>query len=140
MSALSYPKIIIDPVNRFPGGHADIGGGWECEEGETPLSHVPLVWIVREAQRAGLEFDEEKMAKLGCIDDNMMATETKGVPTIALSASPGQMNGGGTDQLATESKVKKLLVETASKGKLHDCLRIGQGLPVGSVLRWRLME
>ena len=27
----------------FPGGHADIGGGWALKEGEVPLSHVPLV-------------------------------------------------------------------------------------------------
>jgi uncharacterized protein (DUF2235 family) len=53
----------------FPGGHADIGGGWDLGEGEHALSHTPLVWMVREARRAGLEFDEEKVRELGCWDD-----------------------------------------------------------------------
>ncbi|GME51786.1 short chain dehydrogenase reductase family [Neofusicoccum parvum] len=51
----------------FAGCHADIGGGWSLEEGEeSPLSHVPLVWMVREAQRAGLRFDENKIHALNC--------------------------------------------------------------------------
>jgi len=33
------------------------------------LSHVPLVWMVREAQRAGLNFDEEKLHALNCCPD-----------------------------------------------------------------------
>ncbi|KAL1616373.1 hypothetical protein SLS54_008469 [Diplodia seriata] len=51
----------------FAGCHADIGGGWGLEEGEdASLSHVPLVWMVREAQRAGLQFDENKLRALHC--------------------------------------------------------------------------
>lgn len=42
----------------FAGGHADIGGGWQICKGETwPLSHAPLVWMIHEAERAGLRFD-----------------------------------------------------------------------------------
>jgi uncharacterized protein (DUF2235 family) len=42
----------------FAGGHADIGGGWQKCEGESwPLSHAPLVWMIHEAERAGLKFD-----------------------------------------------------------------------------------
>lgn len=42
----------------FAGGHADIGGGWKRCTGETwPLSHAPLVWMIHEAERAGLRFD-----------------------------------------------------------------------------------
>ncbi|KAE8352138.1 hypothetical protein BDV28DRAFT_135709 [Aspergillus coremiiformis] len=41
----------------FPGGHADIGGLVPLEPGEPwSLSHVPLVWMVREAAKAGLSF------------------------------------------------------------------------------------
>ncbi|EKG14989.1 hypothetical protein MPH_07889 [Macrophomina phaseolina MS6] len=51
----------------FAGCHADIGGGWDLETGEeASLSHVPLVWMVREAQRAGLQFDEHKLRALNC--------------------------------------------------------------------------
>jgi uncharacterized protein (DUF2235 family) len=42
----------------FAGGHADIGGGWMKQTCETwMLSHTPLVWMVHEAERAGLRFD-----------------------------------------------------------------------------------
>lgn len=30
----------------FPGAHGDIGGGWDLPDGEEPLSHGPLVWMV----------------------------------------------------------------------------------------------
>jgi hypothetical protein len=32
-----------------------------------PLSHIPLVWMVREAQRAGLNFDSVKLEALHCV-------------------------------------------------------------------------
>lgn len=35
----------IDEV-WFPGGHGDIGGGWDLPDDEVPLSHGPLVWMV----------------------------------------------------------------------------------------------
>ena len=55
----------IDEV-WFSGGHADVGGGWEMLEDSKSASHVPLAWIVREAMRAGLPFDAEKVAEMGC--------------------------------------------------------------------------
>ena len=80
----------------------DIGGGWPLHPGEdVALSHVPLVWMVREAQRAGLEFDEGKLQALNCGYPDMLPPqspsenprdETVGpVPTIAIendSATP----------------------------------------------------
>ncbi|KAJ4300887.1 hypothetical protein N0V90_002975 [Kalmusia sp. IMI 367209] len=51
----------------FAGCHADIGGGWPLHPGEdAALSHVSLVWMVREAQKAGLQFDEVKLRALDC--------------------------------------------------------------------------
>jgi len=45
----------------------DIGGGWPIDpDEEVPLSHIPLVWMVREAQRAGLNFDSVKLQSLHC--------------------------------------------------------------------------
>ena len=55
----------IDEV-WFSGGHADIGGGWEMLDDRKSASHVPLAWIVREAMRAGLPFDADKVAEMGC--------------------------------------------------------------------------
>ncbi|KAK3486912.1 uncharacterized protein B0T23DRAFT_236865 [Neurospora hispaniola] len=57
----------IDEV-WFSGGHADIGGGWSVEEGQKPASHIPLCWMVREAMRAGLHFDPDKIQDMGCVD------------------------------------------------------------------------
>lgn len=38
------------------------------------LSHIPLVWMVREARRAGLSFDESKLRALNCVEDESPAT------------------------------------------------------------------
>lgn len=38
----------------FPGGHADVGGGYP--EAEAGLSLIPLAWMQRQAAAAGLEF------------------------------------------------------------------------------------
>ncbi|CAI6095005.1 unnamed protein product [Clonostachys chloroleuca] len=55
----------IDEV-WFAGGHGDVGGGWEMLEDRKSASHVPLAWIVREAMRAGLPLDPDKVAEMGC--------------------------------------------------------------------------
>ncbi|KAK4222604.1 hypothetical protein QBC38DRAFT_489493 [Podospora fimiseda] len=57
----------IDEV-WFAGGHADIGGGWEMLSDSKSASHVPLVWMVHEAIKAGLQFDVEKMQEMGCLE------------------------------------------------------------------------
>ncbi|KAI4112624.1 MAG: hypothetical protein LQ345_006254, partial [Seirophora villosa] len=55
----------------FPGCHADLGGGWPLDDpNECALSHPPLVWMIREAQRAGLELDDEQMFNLHCRDED----------------------------------------------------------------------
>lgn len=71
----------------------DIGGGWPLDKGDdAALSHVPLVWMVREAAKAGLDFDEEKMDALHCWydEDEFLATKPQiDVPTIEIDpASP----------------------------------------------------
>ncbi|KAF8448269.1 hypothetical protein BDZ91DRAFT_114623 [Kalaharituber pfeilii] len=53
----------------FPGAHGDIGGGWDLAPGEPSLSYGPLVWMVREARKAGLRFDEKRLKDLGCWTD-----------------------------------------------------------------------
>lgn len=63
----------------FSGDHADIGGGWEITPGTKSSSHVPLTWMVREAMRAGLTFDAEKVLAMGCSDvlENQWAPNLK---------------------------------------------------------------
>lgn len=55
----------------FAGGHGDIGGGWPLEKDEeVALSHIPLVWVLREATKAGLSFDPTKLRALNCYPDD----------------------------------------------------------------------
>lgn len=131
----------------FPGGHADIGGGWALGDGEVPMSHVPLVWIVREARKSGLQFDEDKMRALGCWDDSEDTLKGEAhVPTIEVSGSM-TTNGEKTDSLPndelngnTETEFKARMIKAATEGKIHDCLAYGKGLPALSVLSWAVME
>jgi len=115
-----------------------------------PLSHTPLVWIVRGAKCSGLQLDEEKMRALGCWDDSedSMNAPTVGMPSIEVSGSPTAQTPNGTEGPASNDigdKAGKLtfkdrVVQSSTKGKLHDCLAYGQGLPYGSVLSWKIME
>lgn len=151
--------------SRFPGCHADLGGGWPLGEGEdAALSHVPLVWMVREAQRAGLELDRDKMTTLNCCDvdprmlDATFASTTPQhgpqIPTFEVTApsspdlfrsphseheQPGWHTGlePGQPQM---SDFHKRLHHAATQGVLHDCLEFNNGLPRFSVLSWKMME
>jgi hypothetical protein len=115
----------------FPGGHADIGGGWDLEAGEAwPLSHAPLVWMVQEARNAGLRLDASKMKALECIedcngDDASVAEREKETPPEMSDSHKDFVNAlqiGGT------------------KGCIHDLLYYTNGLPITSVLSWQFME
>jgi len=154
----------------FPGCHADLGGGWPLDTKvgeESPLSHGPLVWMVREAQRAGLEFDPEKMLKYQCCDENYRipslglsanAPPVSDMPEIQITSSPcsqdppdifnsphheksepGWAPGLEPEQPAP-STFHTFLTAAFTKGVLHDCLEFNNGLSVGSVLNWKIME
>ncbi|KAL9630408.1 MAG: hypothetical protein Q9204_004736, partial [Flavoplaca sp. TL-2023a] len=149
----------------FPGCHADLGGGWPLGEGEqSALSHGPLVWMVREAQRAGLDLDRDKMMQLYCCDEDPRMLDARfsstnpetgpQVPTFEVTAPsqpdlfqsprseqevPGWHTGMETEP-PQMSEFHKRLHHSATKGVLHDCLQYHNGLPRTSVLSWKLME
>ena len=105
----------------FPGCHADIGGGWAQAEGEKwQLSHTTLVWMVWEAEAAGLKFDKTKMANLTCC--------------------PDKIDEYGNKDPDHYAKFHAAFHESSTEGYIHDCLEIGGGLPLASVLSWKLME
>jgi hypothetical protein len=147
----------------FPGGHADIGGGWKLEKGEEwPLSHAPLVWIVQEAQNAGLDFDEKKLKQFECCEEyaGNFSPIRDGVQVdmwspfqnpAAGSHSDGQNGqydkGFGGDfpgsqkcQSTSSCNFHGALHYSSTQGILHDCLKYGEGLRWPSVLSWRVME
>ncbi|KAJ6141216.1 hypothetical protein N7470_010112 [Penicillium chermesinum] len=136
----------------FPGCHADIGGGWKLAVGEQwALSHPPLVWMVQEAQKAGLELDERKMKQFQCLEEydgdyspiqeainarrgSQVKDETPDNPD-AFRTAPDEK------QRSAASRDFWHALHTAStKGVSHDCLEFNQGLPFASVLSWRIME
>lgn len=143
----------------FPGGHADIGGGWKLEKGESwALSHAPLVWMVQEAQKAGLTFDVKKMKQFECSEEYV--ADYSPIHDYANEPSWCVDEGHGT---AAENGAKPVLIKpeeneaernesralhrfldalehSSQKGVLHDCLAYGEGLPWTSVLSWRIME
>ncbi|SNX55708.1 putative alpha/beta hydrolase family protein DUF2235 [Streptomyces sp. TLI_55] len=45
----------------FSGVHCDVGGGYK----ETGLSDIPLLWMVDQARRHGLEFDPDALSEAG---------------------------------------------------------------------------
>lgn len=138
----------------FPGGHADIGGGWNLGEGEVwPLSHGPLVWMVQEAQRAGLVFDPKKLKQFECCEEysgefspiNSRCSSACQRGTEAAGENRDEDNkikysGSGKDQSASSYSFHEALHLSSTKGLLHDCLEFGAGLSVASVLSWRMME
>ncbi|CEL07875.1 hypothetical protein ASPCAL11029 [Aspergillus calidoustus] len=149
----------------FPGGHADIGGGWTLGKGESwPLSHAPLVWMVQEAQRAGLEFDPAKLKQFECMEEfegeyspireNIRWQKSwcqdpahehehqNGVKDKEKEVHRGA-NGANAEQKQPSSSSQRFraaLYASSTEGLLHDCLSFGNGLPPMSVITWRLME
>ncbi|RPA99044.1 hypothetical protein L873DRAFT_1633306, partial [Choiromyces venosus 120613-1] len=75
----------------FPGAHGDIGGGWDLPDGEEPLSHGPLVWMVREARKAGVVFDKERMKQMSVWLDEF---ETDGLDPKAPETPISPVTGG----------------------------------------------
>ncbi|KKK15276.1 hypothetical protein ARAM_001927 [Aspergillus rambellii] len=142
----------------FPGGHADIGGGWKLEKGETwPLSHAPLVWMVQEAQRAGLEFDTPKLKQFECCEEydgeyTPIRDHIKWQkswcqdPAHEHDGDAKEEEGmykanGDTKPLSKSSqKFRAALYTSSTEGLLHDCLSFGNGLSASSVISWRFME
>ncbi|KAH8726273.1 hypothetical protein GQ44DRAFT_571521, partial [Phaeosphaeriaceae sp. PMI808] len=154
----------------FPGCHADIGGGWPLDPGQdAALSHVPLVWMVREAQKAGLEFDEEKLEALHCYLDESESVDAGRqtlVPTIEVdpgSSSPVTENKGPSSlNNTTDGENAKSCIDddnfakhhhthpdtvfhkhfhfAATKGRIHDVLQFKNGVSGMSVMSWNMME
>ncbi|KAE8371973.1 hypothetical protein BDV26DRAFT_298313 [Aspergillus bertholletiae] len=144
----------------FPGGHADIGGGWQQDEDKWPLSHAPLVWMVQEAQRAGLQFDAEKMDHFQCLeeyDDEYSSTrenipwnvntnrhhdddQLRRIATQQLEAHITTVYGDERQSGNESGSIFLNALRESCTAPMHDCLKFGNGLPPLSVLTWRLME
>lgn len=129
----------------FPGCHADIGGGWPLESGEdASLSHAPLLWMIREARKAGLHFDLESLQEAGY----MLGDDNTGPKPVAAMTNP-QLQVEGEDvhspvqdpaDLENMQKYYITLNKAATEGRIHDSLQFGRGTPAGGVITWNIME
>ncbi|KUI59128.1 hypothetical protein VP1G_06405 [Cytospora mali] len=150
----------IDEV-WFAGGHGDVGGGWEVEPHTKSTSHVPLVWMVREAMKAGLQFDMEKVVAMGCSevlggasDDRPQKPMAAAVPDIRIESSsqPGSPDMEKGPQLTNTNMSPAVttngsgqpsfqeLMQKAHLARIHDCLSFDCGMAFTSVLAWKMME
>jgi len=114
--------------------------------------------MVREAQRAGLQFDQVKLRALNCwaeeIQEQRRMTATP-IPQIEIGpASPdpgrepstgfmGQGNRNDSSTSANEpapSRFHTALHASAIRGKIHDVLQFKNGVGTISVISWNIME
>lgn len=148
----------IDEV-WFSGGHGDVGGGWQMESDGKNASHVPLVWMVREAMRAGLKFDLEKVQELDCFDlynesakasSKSSRKQQQKRPEIHLNQEDedgGELVAPPTpDTLADDDGEKDFkqvfldMMHKAHAARIHDSLVYGGGLTTVAVTAWNMME
>lgn len=150
----------IDEV-WFAGGHGDVGGGWDVDPGTKGTSHVPLVWLVREAMKAGLRFDTEKVVAMGCADvldcEPASKEQHASVPDIRVDlssppTSPDLNEKSGskpsrndssctvTNQEPQQQNSFRELMHQAHVARTHDSLSYDCGMSYMSVLAWKMME
>ncbi|KAL3448254.1 hypothetical protein BJX65DRAFT_317476 [Aspergillus insuetus] len=127
----------------FPGCHADIGGGWAIEQNECSLSYVPLLWMVHNAQLAGLRFDTTKLTHFDCMTLGQAAQSQHGKSSKDShhrANSSGQQISNGKQHASASAIPEALLEKASAEGKIHDCLRFGNGPSWVSVISWKMME
>ncbi|KAJ5938209.1 hypothetical protein N7454_004551 [Penicillium verhagenii] len=124
----------------FPGQHGDVGGGWKLNpDDKWPLSHIPLLWMVKEAQLVGLEFDAEKLRRFNCYEEP--GAEYPGPQRRPNDGPNGDSASNARDVPCGESDAfVQALTQTMNHGIVHDCLTYGKGVSFLSTLSWRLME
>jgi len=125
--------------------------------------------MVREAQKAGLQFDEVKMQALHCsppVPEVTFPPEARGenlysLPAIEIAIDPvspapvenqdistiGQHPTAETPSLANHANYhhhhtnfNRQLHSSATRGKIHDVLQRDNGAPWFSVMFWNIME
>jgi len=135
----------------FAGEHADIGGGWWLLEDETrPASDLPLIWMLREAMRAGMPIDEAKLARAQYHAGEMVGEDEDGDDIYRLddddndSESDSQPHSSNEPPLSKKARARTKnihpLTHLATRTRLHDSLSFSGGLPFLSVLTWQIME
>ncbi|OAL30060.1 hypothetical protein AYO20_08964 [Fonsecaea nubica] len=127
----------------FAGGHGDIGGGWEKGDKEHwMLSHTPLVWMVHEAESAGLKFDPGYCfdGSNACIDPTQKLTCHSKMARLGCSPHAVDEFGEKIEDTTTRNSFHQTLESCYTDATIHDCLKYNGGLPHGTVSFWKMME
>ncbi|KAB8275436.1 hypothetical protein BDV30DRAFT_236803 [Aspergillus minisclerotigenes] len=106
----------------FPGTHHDMIGSLGNSEDDWPLSHVPLIWMVSEGMKAGLQFDRRQTQNFYCSESS------ENDPFRGLE-------GDTTDALEFKRRLSG-----ASREPLRDPLSFGCGWSKRTVLKQRAKE
>ncbi|KAI1734132.1 hypothetical protein F4680DRAFT_462606 [Xylaria scruposa] len=144
------------------GGHADVGGGWEILDESKSASHVPLVYMIRQAEKAGLNFDVDKLVEMGLseakvrINDNNNGNQPNNgdVPGIRIdvsspspTAEPNIQENWGHFNVQDFGENKKAhprpfhdMMHKAHVARIHDSLEFSSGLGTIPVISWKFME
>jgi hypothetical protein len=118
--------------------------------------------MVREAQKAGLDFDEDKLEALSCCHEEPTTTASRAQnsipmisidpaspsPVIANSSAPSVDTAGFTDddnilshhREHPNTPFHKHLHSAATKGRIHDVLQFNNGANRMGVVSWNIME
>ncbi|RWA13215.1 hypothetical protein EKO27_g1895 [Xylaria grammica] len=155
-------------IDELWGGHADVGGGWEILPGSKSASHVPLVYMIRQAEMAGLTFDPEKLIEMGLSDAiihqdanangdrRSNGREARG-PGIRIDVSgPSPATSPNEDRVREnwghfnikdfgENAMERPrpfhdMMHKAHVARIHDSLEFSSGLGTMPVLSWKFME
>ncbi|KAK6831556.1 hypothetical protein RU639_002817 [Aspergillus parasiticus] len=106
----------------FPGSHADIGGLVPLDPDETwSLSHIPLVWMVREATKAGLSF--RLTTQFGC-DEHTQVSPLDMTKIMDSGSSPEQYNAFtvSPEKIFSSDQLKDSLHLASTQGHLHNTM------------------
>ena len=114
--------------------------------------------MVREAQKAGLRFDNDKLRSLSCIeepsgeflnldletghiqDPSLPKVQVTGAESPHVSQAKNEVSSADADQGNLQSAFHQALIDSATTSTMHDCLMFGGGLKAGGVLWWNFME
>jgi hypothetical protein len=146
----SNPESLIETQDIrevwFPGGHSDVGGGWKLDKSERfSLSHNPLVWMVDEARRAGVQFNQEKLQQfLGVEPIGSISGDSAGVnedinPEKGSTLSDAPQDREPSPQALSGVAFNRSL-EDSARGIVHDYLKRTPQVPYSTVVPWGLME
>lgn len=125
-------------------------------------SHIPLTYMIREAQRAGLNFDPEKLVEMGVTEpsdeSNTNAHHDGAVPDIRVEKSSPtsqtspcldiqpthrdhfNFTGDEEKKEQSEQNVRSFhrMLHKAHLARIHDSLQFASGLTKGQVITWNI--